>query len=272
MRRSVPPVSVAVVAHVFYEDMWPELAACLRQLASEFTLYVTIPDTSDAEGRILRDFPAAIVRRVPNRGRDIAPLISLLPDLQRFDAVCKIHTKRNLRTSAWRVALLKGVLRDKRQTARIVEAFAAEPELVLAGSRLLYVDGHKHLAGMRPLLERYGGDLPERFGFFAGTMFWMRPSAFADFADLFPQSDFVAHTEKDLHPEHAAERLFGLRAAKQGAKVGLTDTDWLGRSRLTIAPATTPGAATLSLKALDRRYGRKENRRKRAYLPALFRP
>ena len=240
-------LQVAVALHLFYDETWPEIRAHLENIDQDFSLFVTIPELSVAENTVLRDFPKARIVRVPNVGRDVAPFIRLLPDLQHYDVVCKIHSKRSVGTDgSWRAELLRGVLGSTRLVALILQAYSSRSDLALVGSELLYLDGPRHTFGTRPLLEKYHGALPSRFGFFGGTMFWTRPQLFADFPRIFPQSDFVEHGETDHHPEHACERLFGIRAAMTaGAQIGLAGETFLGRPRIKIRPAAEGGQMSM---------------------------
>jgi hypothetical protein len=92
---------------------------------------------------------------------------------------------------------------------------------MMAGSRDLLVDGAGHPSRTDDLPIALGNK-PDRYGFFAGTMFWARPTVFADFPERVPQSLFTAHLDTDGHAEHAVERWFGARVAALGGKIALT--------------------------------------------------
>lgn len=253
------PPAIAVVAHLYYEEQWPELAALIRLIRSDFALFVTIRETSSAASLIRADFPHATVRPVPNLGRDVLPFLMLLPELQGFDLVCKLHTKRNApRFRPWQLEALRGVLGGSGLIDLIVGTFAQVPELMIAGSGAVFVDGHFHMYGAQQQIEAVLPNLPKAFGFFAGTMFWARPQLFADFGDIFPASQFVPHVDIDGHPEHAVERLFGARIASLGGSVGLTRTS-VGVPVLDVLPAGLPASTTFWDDLFDRmkeRYGR----------------
>jgi hypothetical protein len=156
-----------------------------------------------------------------------------------YDLVCKIHSKRDGHGHrAWRLESLHGVLGSRALVAQVIGAFADDPELLLAGSGDLYLDGPTYVLGVGQLMQAFQPILPERYGFFAGTMFWLRPAPFADFAAAYPESAFVAHQDDDFHPEHAIERLFGVRAAALGGKVALTGGRG-SRASLRIVPAAS---------------------------------
>lgn len=111
---------LAVLVHVFYPDFWPQLATCIRNLSGEIDLWVTYVDET-AVRQARADFPAAHFLACENRGFDIWPFLKVLKglDLDRYDLVVKLHTKRNVNVpfdmvfnhcrfngSAWREHLL----------------------------------------------------------------------------------------------------------------------------------------------------------------------
>jgi lipopolysaccharide biosynthesis protein len=233
---------IAVVAHIYYEEIWPELVSYLHNIPQDFRLFVSIPEGHD-EKRIRSAFADATVVQVKNVGRDIAPFLRLMPDLRPFDAVCKIHTKGRPR---WRTELLSSVLGSRHLVRSIVAGFLDRPDLVLVGSKALFLDGPTFISGNGRIMTRLFGPLPRQFGFFAGTMFWLRPSAFAYFAG-FATAGFVQHNALDGQLEHAIERLFGARAAALGAEIGVIDTR-AERPELHVVSATWPGAVVLPMR------------------------
>lgn len=222
--RAVPSESCAVVIHLYYEDQWPEFNAVLSHVEHPFTLFVTLMADSTFGDEIRKSYPEAIVLAVPNIGRDVAPFLNLLPRLADFDLVCKLHTKRSEgRHTLWRRSLVEGLLGSRGTVRAYRKAFADDPDLVIAGPRDFYLDGTAHELACKKALTLQHGPLPESYGFFAGTMFWCRPSAFAELADLYPQTCFVAHADADGQPEHVVERAFGCLAAVRNKKIMLWD-------------------------------------------------
>lgn len=246
------PLNIAVVVHLYYHHLWPEFAAYIRNVPAPFALFVTIPEGSPAAPAILADFPHASVRQVPNVGRDVAPFLALLPELQSFDLVCKVHSKRDTpRHREWRMELLRGLLGSPAQVERIIAGFSERPQMMMAGPRLLFIDGPRHTGDTGKVMTRLGVTTPEQYRFFVGTMFWVRPSLLASFAERYPQSLFVPHEEHDGHPEHAIERLFGASLFADGIEIGLTDGD----DPVTILPNNATGALPVEMInfILDRR-------------------
>lgn len=219
---------LAVVLHLFYEEQWPEFVTALANISQDFTLFISLRPESDFADQIRQDFPAAVVRPFPNLGRDVAPFLAWLPDLQSYDLVCKIHTKRSEgRHSVWRRVVIDGLLGSVDTVNDYISAFANDPELALGGARFNYVDGAGHVSVSDRALPIQHGPLPKGWGFFAGTMFWCRPKVFAGLDQIYPQDCFAAHGDTDGHPEHVVERALGLIVMQANKKIMLHDVDIL---------------------------------------------
>jgi hypothetical protein len=218
----------AVVVHLYYEDQWPEFITYLANITRDFKLFISLRPESRFADQIRKTFPNAEIRLFPNVGRDVAPFLAWLPELQSFDLVCKIHTKRSDgRHSVWRRVVMDGLLGNKEMVDDYIAAFASDPELALAGARFNYVDGAGHISVSNRALPVQHGPLPKGWGFFAGTMFWCRPKFFSGLDTLYPQNCFTAHLDTDGHPEHVVERAFGLIVMQLNQKIMLHDVDIL---------------------------------------------
>jgi lipopolysaccharide biosynthesis protein len=225
---------VAVIAHVFYGDLWGEVATALRRIPIEFDLYVTVPEEHAVTlGSVIRcDFPHAEIVPTKNRGWDIGPFFKALFRAERsrnYTAICKIHTKKGkTHPRVWRQILFDSVLGSSALVVDILESFVDNPKLGLVGSKDLYFPILKYLGSNRENLEQIAlalyptREIPWRCGFFAGTMFWFRPSLFGPVSRLVTEGlAFEESTMRDGEIAHALERAFGLIAALSGAEIGL---------------------------------------------------
>lgn len=224
----------AVVAHVYYHDLWPELAAALGALDIPFDLYVTVTDRGDGAAEplaaaIRADFPGAMAVVMPNRGRDIFPFVHLV-NAGLFDgyvAVAKIHSKRSLHRSdgdAWRQALIRGILPGP-GTAEKLNAFLGDE-----GAGLWVADG-QHYSGAgwwganqdraATLLRRIGISPPVAPSFPAGSMYWLKPVILAMIRGLrLDQTLFEPETgQVDGTLAHAFERAIGAMVADSGLRI-----------------------------------------------------
>ena len=227
-------MKVAVIVHVFYPEMWSELADCVRNLGV-CDLTVTYVDEA-AVGAARRDFPAARFIRCKNRGYDVWPFVTALKalDLARYDLVVKLHTKRNierahvfamggtrLNGSAWRDRLL-GFVKTPEAWAKTQAAFDDPQVGMVAGRRVVF--GRKESgkgcydAALRELNEKFS--IPARRGglFVGGTMFAVRAALLRPFADFpFTAEMFAASGgHESTTYAHLMERMLGLAVGGQG--------------------------------------------------------
>ncbi len=230
---------VAVVLHLFYADLWPEIRTVLKSLPLAFDLIVTTVPERDALVEAIRaDFPSATIRVVENRGRDVRPFLLLLEEgaLDAYDCVCKIHGKKSLHGlkrnpygEIWRRRLLFDLLCAEGTMAAAVERFEREPGLGLLGPEAFRVAGaeiadfywRKNWERVAWLLERLGID-PARVepDFFAGTMFWVRPKALAPLRKLVLSRDFEPDRGRtDGALEHAVERVLTIAVKTAGYEI-----------------------------------------------------
>ena len=89
---------IAIVAHVFYIDLWSEIATYLNGLNLSYNIFVSVPETmsEDEIKKIFNTHPHANVYMTENRGRDVLPFLQLMsimhPDSYQY--ICKLHTKK----------------------------------------------------------------------------------------------------------------------------------------------------------------------------------
>jgi hypothetical protein len=227
-------LKVAVVAHVFYEDLWSEISLRLHAIPTPFDLIVTVSPGSGIAERVLADWPAAEVLEAPNSGRDIGPFLRVLPLLLKrgYNIVCKLHTKRGAtEPDTWRHMLMEGVLGSKALVRQILGWFENDPDLAIVGPKELYLNGQRFIgpnaATLEGLFRRLKGEhagVPDDWGFFAGSMFWIRPELLRGLATLHLELDLEEdNTSNDAQIAHAVERLFGLLATDRNCRIGLTD-------------------------------------------------
>jgi lipopolysaccharide biosynthesis protein len=245
---------IAVVVHLFYAELWAEMASWLRNIPIGFDLFVTVPREHAAElrGLVLRDYADAQVLKVPNAGRDVGAFFSVLPKVLagNYTALCKLHSKKGKeQPEAWRDLLLRGLLANKMLVSRILLALGSDPDLALVGPRDLYLCGETQITHNQHKVEEVferlcpGQIIPRNWGFFAGTMFWARPAFFRPFlkcdGNLF---NFEAdNTARDGQLAHAFERVFGALGAMEKKRIGLTEIVGPGAFDGTLNVIKAPG-------------------------------
>lgn len=232
-----PQTNVALVAHVFYPDLFGEVLAAYRTLPGRAALIVTAPLEKLAQIEAL--CPSGVDLRLhssPNRGRDVAPFLMLLNAgvLDPFDTVLKLHTKKSphlLFGDLRRRMLYISLAGDKSNVARILSHFARS-NAGLVGMRSLFRSRSSFWMADRGRVTEICARMrprPEpRLAFFEGTMFWVRVAALAPLrAAAIGESEYeeeAGQLDGTLH--HALERAFSLSALAAG--YGLRDLQ--GRS------------------------------------------
>ena len=237
--KPVRTAEAAVIVHLFYFDLWPDIASYLERIPANYDLYVSVPPqfAPDVVRDIAVRYPQARFRITENRGRDIAPFLQWLTEIcdLGYTAVCKIHSKRSPHLEdgqgwkpengeTWRSQIFEELLGSQRLVARILEAFKTDGSLGMvgpAGSLLRYLDvvgdNRETVSELMRRLEL----AEEDFTFFAGSMFWFRPVALRKVADLQLQfSDFPPEAgQVDGTLAHAVERILTPSVRQSGWKV-----------------------------------------------------
>jgi lipopolysaccharide biosynthesis protein len=237
LRIRTAKARVAVVLHVFYPELWPEMRDALKNITESFDLFVTlVVDVGHVKQQITSDYPDAVVIEVDNHGRDVLPFILLLKTnvLFQYELLCKVHTKRSSwhkDGDAWRRDLVAGVLGSPTIVEAIIDRFRSDRDLgiVVADGHIysgleLWVGNRSHL---RRFFENFAMDEREFTKSFAGgSIFWTRPSILRAVAQMAMSFD-------DFEPEplgadggfaHAIERLHSLICYDSGMYIAETST------------------------------------------------
>ena len=227
-------LKILIHGHFHYPDLLENLLHRLRRNASAADLFITT--TSEAKsaeiGGILRAQDAkARVIVVPNRGRDIGPLLIHFRDVEGYDIVGHVHGKLSPQISAtegdnWRDFLWDHLIGGSTPMMDVIAAaFAADPKLGLIfpeDPNLNHWDMNHSLAQeLAGRLDRKH-PLPPHFEFSKGNMFWARPAALRPLVDLgWDWGDFpvepvatdgtVLHTLERLIPFSAEHASFGFK-------------------------------------------------------------
>lgn len=242
-------MKTAVIAHVFYPEMWPELAECIRNIDGERDVLFTFVDAA-AVAAARRDFPDARFVECENRGFDVWPFLKALGCLRLddYDAIVKLHTKRDIAFGFdcrfngcdfngpnWRNRLLafcrtpEAWRRTRATLRRRGVGMVADADLIVR-RRDVPRDDSK-IAFDRALAEmaQFGGRPLDGAGaqFVAGTMFAVRPEPLALLmkrgfgAEMFAPS---AHVKvDDMEYAHLVERMFGFAVAACGLRIEAFD-------------------------------------------------
>lgn len=230
------PANAAIAIHAFYPDVFASMLGRIEGLPEGHALYVTtvaehrdlLDRTLAAKGRPYR------LRVVENRGRDVLPFLEILPELQGggVETVIKIHTKKSVHRQdgeQWLDDVLSQLL-DPGFISRAQHAFAATPALGMIGPHRHYLQMSAYLGANAERVLSIGSRLgltePEIMsqGFFGGTMFMARVSAFEPLLRLgFTREDFEPEAgQRDGTLAHALERAMALSVIAQRQRISST--------------------------------------------------
>lgn len=256
LRRTLEPGRgrIAVVAHLYYRDVASEILDALDVMPEAFDLVVSLPQWG---ARTIREMvrerhPDAFCFTAPNRGRDIGPFLEVMRALEDldYDAVLKLQTKRGYFLAGrmkpelgalWRREALGALLPDRAGVARILAEMRTNDRLTMIGPSPFWLPLRKypyHDGGRLARLALGRNVDVLAGGFFAGTMFWLRPSCIRPLLakplalglDCFPRED----GQSDATIAHAVERLFG-QCAAAGGEIAMAQPKGAGASQVTAA-------------------------------------
>lgn len=184
---------IAVQIHLFYIELTDEIIGYVNHIPYAFDCFVSTDSEEKREAILSVMGQKCHCRNIqvgvfPNRGRDVAPLLmQMAPVLDRYDYICHIHSKRTVQTEYgddWRTFQYRHLLGSKAYLQRLFYLFEKTPRLGLIFPEpypplwsILCWEGNK--AGVAQLLSKlqYKGELPDRFTFPVGNMFWARTQA-----------------------------------------------------------------------------------------------
>jgi lipopolysaccharide biosynthesis protein len=229
--------------HLFYQDLWEELAGYVANLRLPYDLYVNLAEGNPRNPLLTRTihrrFPTAHVQATENRGRDIGGFFRLIAAVlhsgMTYDSVILMHSKKTIHQRPhhglyWRTSLLRSILGWPDRAIDVALSFVTDPDLGMVGSQdwLFNDDNRPDLSSQQN--RRFIDDYCRRFDlhtnrsdFIAGTMFWARAQPFLGiFADHDPLALAAELEPGDHHDDgrptrtHALERIFGYIVTAQG--------------------------------------------------------
>ena len=233
---------IAILVHVFYRNIWPELKACIQNFFSvcgpdNVKVVITSPG-GELAAFLQGEMPSASLIPVPDRGYDVGPFFEALAsiDLSEFDYVVKLHTKRdidccwmNFRTyhgSEWRRALLS-FCSSEEAVRTSLRGFERDATLGMVAGRGI-TDPSGVASGIYDFTKAY--DLMRSFGLTPsgttlvfGTMFIVRAALLKPVAGKLRIEGFDFVTEKTVHKVYGSavlwEYSFALLVTSQGYRV-----------------------------------------------------
>lgn len=228
------PARIAVQLHIFYTGLVNEFAAYLRNMPVKYDLLVSVVDPAGQKAcqQAFANLPYCQmldIQIVPNRGRDIAPLLCTFgKQLAGYDIIAHFHSKKSIHsehiTGGWRQYLLQNLLGNASQIQRILgllqdkEYGIAYPQIFSPLNCFTNTWLANRVTGT-DWCRRLGITPPQGFfDFPVGSMFWARADALRPLLDAgLETNDFPPENgQTDGTLAHSMERLFALSAQRQG--------------------------------------------------------
>ena len=219
--------SVALHIHVYYMDLFPDIMKCLDSNNIKPDLFISVPNPKVKEQVLdrLDSYKGNVieVEIVPNRGRDIGPLLTLFGEriLNNYEFVGHIHTKKtndikdNNLIERWRNFLMLNMLGDNSfgMADAILSKLNTNSDIGIIfpdDPNAIGWDKNKNDA-VKIANEINIKHLPENFLFPVGAMFWARTKALEDMINRkFTWDDYPDEPlPYDGTILHALERLLG---------------------------------------------------------------
>jgi lipopolysaccharide biosynthesis protein len=175
---------IAIVLHLYYQDLWPEFKEKILPILSESThLYVSINDETEYTDDIREH--AQEVFLVENRGMDFGPFVFVYDKLRTMDYkyIVKLHGKKSLHTPGigdrWRKALVNSIIESPDQFHHIINYMESIPDIYMASSLEFYHDmnreslNHPNRLAALPFINKVRNFInsDDHGCFFAGSMF-----------------------------------------------------------------------------------------------------
>lgn len=250
--KGTPPLHPqAVILHLYDPELAVEFSRHLEH--AQVDIWITITDRA-VLSVIEPCFPHANILLVANRGRDIAPFLSVLRKISNinYDAVLKVHSSRShhhLDGDRRREEMLSQLLPDHSDLEQFRKEFLSFPDIGVIGPKGNKCFVREDIGSNQPYIDRLerltGIATLEDDAFIAGSMYWFRPSALASMLPLPIQTyDFdFEDGQVDGTLAHALERFIGVMARAAGFRI--CDRDF---AMLSAATPASPARAKRGIK------------------------
>jgi hypothetical protein len=229
---------VCVLIHIFYDDLWPELAGFANSFSDMARdVYVNVVDAAWTFRfqRELRELcPGAFVQLSNDDGRDIGGFIRLLDnvDIEKYTAFAFMHSKKSPhiaveRGTHWRRTLLNAFAGNKQIATDALELFRSDPSVGLIASKdWRATDLGNNLANYQRMLDYFEISEEHReVEYVSGTMFLIRSEIVRRVYDGLKNMQFEYGGDKNLefHRDgqiaHAIERVIGNLTRQMGYRI-----------------------------------------------------
>lgn len=234
---------VALVLHLFYEDLLDESYRYACSMPEEADIYITVGNErmKKLTEEKFKSVPCGkcTVLLIPNRGRDVGSvLVAVNPCILDYDYVCFAHDKKvtqlepECKGAAWAYQCFESVLKNRNFVNNVIKTFEDNPRLgLLTPAPPIHAEyfptmGNEWAANFensKKLAKKIGINVPMSKDnppiSALGCFFWYRPKAMKKLYDYnFQFSDFPEEPMKKTDGSilHAIERLYSFAVQDAG--------------------------------------------------------
>ncbi len=231
-------IDVAILIHMFYCDLWPELARFARNFdvvtRDVFVNVVDIAWNTQIQREIRQACPDAYVQLSNDNGRDIGGFVRLLDniDFSRYRVIAFMHSKKSPHISEergdyWRRTLLRAFAGNPAIALECAEMFKSDPELgIIAAAEWRCDIMGKNQDQYERLLDLFDIQGEHReLDYVSGTMFLVRSEIIARLyagikeVDWEYGGDNVLEFHMDGQVAHGVERVIPALCRHMGYKI-----------------------------------------------------
>lgn len=227
-------MKIAIVVHAFYVE---QLHIILNKIEDvlrnnkdhSIDIYFTLSEDRTELKELIETFGIpSQVYTYENLGMDLLPFLALIPRLQTYDWVLKLHTKNchNELNKLWFETLVAELIGSPEIFFDTVSVLNTHHQWQMAGIAPFFLSAHqlmlKNRSNLDKLADLWRVDTQKDWGFFAGSLYWLKPQFLLVPAQNILQNKvwFDDNYAKDGLMAHAVERLITLVAQKHG-EIGL---------------------------------------------------
>jgi hypothetical protein len=204
-QENIKKPRIAVIAHIFYEEMWDDIWNRLQYVQEPFHLIITL-----TKGHYSKDFIKKIKDTIPhakvlvskNQGLDLLPFVRALAHVPKgTQFILKIHTKKSTYNRSmgmrWYRDLMDHVLLNEKAVDAILHNLEYSDAGMIGGSHVgtlgnIFSSDEVY----EPAIEKiysYMGEEHTQYSWISGSIFWVR----YDILEKVISKNFVAFLEKE---------------------------------------------------------------------------
>ena len=238
LKTSQKTSDTVVLVHVFYEKEWINISKKIQAANFSHDLFITLPSRANhLSTLILKEHPKAIIIDVPNRGRDVLPFVIMANKLKDlgYEYLLKLHTKRTVHRndgSEWLDSIVSSLIGEGKTVKTIVDELKTGTAII--GPAGHYVSLWENSVSTKKTILEYLNkqnsaintiDEYQKYGFFAGTMFWCRMDALNEMVSwmLCPEDFESERGQRDGTLAHALERMITVIPQLESKRIAETD-------------------------------------------------